>query len=135
MSELQLTIETDNDAMQSGPEVADALRDVAEKVDAGHCAGRIRDLNGNTVGQWEVFDDAELAEREDRRKALALLDVFDTRQRSLLLICVQRYADDMRQACEEDQGIPEGAPGTVGNMLLGELSDVAYTLRTLLPAR
>ena len=48
--------------MQTGNDVASALVEVARKVRAtigtseisGQDAGRIHDLNGNTVGQWEV---------------------------------------------------------------------------------
>lgn len=56
-----LRIALGNDAMQSGEDVAGALRALADVV-GGHgfgpldtCAyGVVRDLNGNTVGAWEV---------------------------------------------------------------------------------
>jgi hypothetical protein len=59
-----LTIILGNDAMQSPDDVAYALgrlqamfvdtTDSFEELSVGDRSGRIRDLNGNTVGQWEV---------------------------------------------------------------------------------
>lgn len=61
MDKFTLTIELGNEAMQTGADIATALREVADKMDSayGHHAieadnGRIRDLNGNTVGKWWV---------------------------------------------------------------------------------
>lgn len=55
-----LTIELGNDAMQDGSDIAGALRKVAGKL-AGCSArdlvgnsGKIMDVNGNSVGEWEV---------------------------------------------------------------------------------
>jgi hypothetical protein len=60
----KLTIELGDDAMQTGRDVASALRDVAEKLamidgelkgaDSYDKAGRISDINGNIVGNWKV---------------------------------------------------------------------------------
>lgn len=47
-----LNIELGNAAMQSGPDVANALERVWTEVDDGHTEGTIRDLNGNTVGVY-----------------------------------------------------------------------------------
>ncbi len=51
-----LTIELGNDAMQTGYDVAEALRVVANKIqdhDASEDYGnRIGDMNGNKVGEW-----------------------------------------------------------------------------------
>jgi hypothetical protein len=48
-----LTIELGSDAMQSGPDVADALREIADRIENGFEArGKIRDANGNTVGEY-----------------------------------------------------------------------------------
>jgi hypothetical protein len=51
-----LTIKLGNSAMQSGPDVAAALRDVAERIENGlEARGAIRDANGNTVGHFEAM--------------------------------------------------------------------------------
>jgi hypothetical protein len=58
MFELKITL--GNDAMQTPTDVAAALKDLAEKleligdgpVDPYDGSGKIRDLNGNTVGTW-----------------------------------------------------------------------------------
>lgn len=55
-----LHIELGNAAMQSGEHIAGALREVAEKAEAGHDEGLIHDVNGNTVGQWEMKHDGSL---------------------------------------------------------------------------
>lgn len=55
-----LTIELGNDAMQAGPDVAAALRAVADRIESDLLAasdegrGTIRDANGNTVGRWAI---------------------------------------------------------------------------------
>lgn len=61
MSAFTLTIELGNDAMQTGADVGHALRAVADRLDyftdreAGDVTPfAIRDLNGNTVGAWQV---------------------------------------------------------------------------------
>lgn len=62
MSDFTLHISLGDDGMQTGTEVAEALRGVADRVlgvsnwgplDGSH-EGTIRDLNGNTVGNWTV---------------------------------------------------------------------------------
>lgn len=51
----KLMIELGNDGMQSGPDVAQALRDIADRIENGlEARGAIIDANGNTVGQWEA---------------------------------------------------------------------------------
>lgn len=48
-----LTIELGNDTMQSGPDVAGALREVADRIEHDlEARGTIRDANGNTVGRY-----------------------------------------------------------------------------------
>lgn len=62
-----LRIELGNEAMQTGADIAGALHELAGRVatfaedtnyDRGRgwpgTAGPIRDVNGNTVGSWEV---------------------------------------------------------------------------------
>jgi len=61
--DVKFTIEISlgNDAMQSGPDVAKALRKVADFIEAYESAatlvggGPIRDDNGNRVGKWGVW--------------------------------------------------------------------------------
>jgi hypothetical protein len=49
----RLHIELGNDAMQSGPDVARALREVADTIEQEFEArGNISDLNGNIVGHY-----------------------------------------------------------------------------------
>lgn len=49
-----LRIEMGNAAMQTTDDVADALRAVLLVLDNGGTHQTIRDLNGNTVGKWEL---------------------------------------------------------------------------------
>jgi hypothetical protein len=56
---LVIEINLDNDAMQTGRDVADALGKLAHHVEDNTLPlapedGVIRDLNGNTVGRWQV---------------------------------------------------------------------------------
>jgi hypothetical protein len=53
----KLTFKTDNAAFNRGDhpdEVARILRDVAIRIQAGHGNGKVYDLNGNTVGEFDV---------------------------------------------------------------------------------
>jgi len=49
-----------NEAMQNGSDLAGLLRELANKVDEQDqealTGGVIRDLNGNTVGRWDIQD-------------------------------------------------------------------------------
>ena len=55
-----LTIELGNDAMRNGDDVAECLNRAADKLwDAAPTlapgeSGRMLDVNGNTVGSWDV---------------------------------------------------------------------------------
>jgi hypothetical protein len=70
-----LKIELGGDAMQSGPDVAAALRDVADKIEHGlEARGSIVDVNGNTVGTYGPHND----EDPDDDRA----DYFDRRRRA-----------------------------------------------------
>lgn len=52
---LVLRIELGNDAMQTREQLSRAIRHVATRMTiAEHTEGRIRDENGNTVGDWEI---------------------------------------------------------------------------------
>jgi hypothetical protein len=58
MERFTLEIEMGNDSMQTGGDIADALRKIADDCDTRRGgkdeSGRIRDENGNTVGHWEI---------------------------------------------------------------------------------
>jgi hypothetical protein len=59
MDEFTLTIRLGNDAMQTGGDVAEALRKLADRIDTYRdgsfgANGRIMDANGNDVGEWMV---------------------------------------------------------------------------------
>lgn len=57
-SRFVLTIELGNEGMQSSEHVADRLRAVAGRLDLHGFADAwpaVLDLNGNTVGGWEVL--------------------------------------------------------------------------------
>lgn len=52
----ELQIELGNDAMQSGPDVAAALRQVADRIETDlEARGSIKDANGNTVGSYAAL--------------------------------------------------------------------------------
>lgn len=55
-----LNIATGNEAMQDPADIADALRRLADRLEAIHGwigNGTIRDLNGNTVGSFALTVD------------------------------------------------------------------------------
>lgn len=56
MQTFNLTIKLGNDAMKDAQDVAHALYEAAEKIDARDDMrdGRIFDENGNKVGEWNV---------------------------------------------------------------------------------
>ncbi len=49
-------------------------------------------------------------------------------ERHLLAVCIDRYEQDIRQACDEDQGTPDGEPGTVGHETQLQLRSLKRTL-------
>lgn len=54
-----LTIESGNAAMQTPDDLAEALRRVADDVQAGRGAGYVKDRNGNSVGTYEAESRAD----------------------------------------------------------------------------
>lgn len=61
MAQFTLKINLGNEAMQTGYDIAYAVRDVAFRLqDYGNlesmksCKGTIQDINGNAVGLWSV---------------------------------------------------------------------------------
>jgi len=54
MTQFKIWITIGNAAMQTGEDLARALRDVVERLECGQTDGRIRDENGNTVGMFEI---------------------------------------------------------------------------------
>ena len=69
----RLKIMLGNAAMQTGDESAEALRKVASKVSdysgLGRESGSIRDVNGNTVGEWEVKGARRASRSGDARRS------------------------------------------------------------------
>lgn len=61
MSEPMFTLEIElgNEAMEETSHVANALREVADRLEGGFPEGGIRDLNGNTVGSYRIESNAE----------------------------------------------------------------------------
>jgi len=54
-SKFKLHIKLGNAAMGTKDEIANALRELADKLDHTDAdSGNIRDENGNTVGKWEI---------------------------------------------------------------------------------
>lgn len=51
----KLHIETDNAAFDEAPaeQLADTLIVLADQIRHGHRAGRVRDVNGNTIGNYD----------------------------------------------------------------------------------
>jgi len=49
-------------------------------------------------------------------------------ERHILKICIERYIQDIRKACLEDQGNADGAEGTVGRDMQTELRNLQIRL-------
>lgn len=50
-----------NDSDNAQPDVvADYLRTVASRIQAGYGDGNVRDVNGNTIGRFEIIDEPSL---------------------------------------------------------------------------
>lgn len=57
MATFKIKFKTDNDAFKDGGaefEVARILRTIAEHVLAGEDAGKVFDVNGNSIGTWSL---------------------------------------------------------------------------------
>lgn len=59
MAQFTLKIKLGNEAMQTGNDLAYALKSVSSKIEDNYDkikneSGKIMDLNGNTVGSWSV---------------------------------------------------------------------------------
>lgn len=60
MPQFILKITLGNEAMQSTSDIGEKLRDIAEEIEqygepeCPRISGNIRDINGNTVGSWQV---------------------------------------------------------------------------------
>lgn len=52
-----IDIQLGNAAMSTDDHVAEAVAEVADAIRSGAEHGKIRDLNGNTVGAWAFYDD------------------------------------------------------------------------------
>ncbi len=58
MPRFTLTIDCDNAAFEEQPaqELARILRDVAARIERGTDCGTVHDINGNTVGRFDMMD-------------------------------------------------------------------------------
>ena len=36
-------------------EIKRILKEISEKVECGYCSGKVIDINGNCVGEWELI--------------------------------------------------------------------------------
>lgn len=58
MTQFILKIKLGNEAMQTGYNVSRSLNQVADRLNRydqlSECKGSIMDINGNTVGSWQV---------------------------------------------------------------------------------
>jgi SMC interacting uncharacterized protein involved in chromosome segregation len=54
MKKFTLTIEFGNASMRTRRDLANALTKVAARIIVDGPEGKIRDVNGNTVGSWEI---------------------------------------------------------------------------------
>ena len=56
--QFKLTVKLGNDAMQTGSDIAELLRALADRTECEALmergSGSVRDINGNTVGTWKV---------------------------------------------------------------------------------
>lgn len=55
----KIEIKLGNDAMRSKHDVSEAIIDVASRVRGGCLSGRILDINGNLVGNYEFIEEKE----------------------------------------------------------------------------
>jgi len=51
----EMQINTDNAAFEDKSEIARILREIADRIDGGSIAGKIRDINGNMVGTFKTY--------------------------------------------------------------------------------
>jgi len=51
----KLTIRLGNAEMQDGQDISDVFDDVAADLSAGRTRGCVKDVNGNTVGEWSLL--------------------------------------------------------------------------------
>ncbi len=55
-----LQIELGNDVMRTREDVARALKETIARLQRGHENSKIRDLNGNVVGEWSYENEVEV---------------------------------------------------------------------------
>jgi hypothetical protein len=53
--EFKVDIKSRNDAMTGKNSVQEILEEIVVELDAGEDSGMIRDVNGNTVGNWSYL--------------------------------------------------------------------------------
>ena len=59
MGKFEIEIRGGNEAMRTTEDVAQALRQVAEKIAQGTLAGNVLDENGNTCGHFRFVKEGE----------------------------------------------------------------------------
>lgn len=93
-------IETGNAAMLDAEHVADALREIAREVFHGGEFGRIRDANGNTVGEWslQLEENAPAPLEVARRELQRILDNGDAIEPHDLAFAFETAARDEHPA-------------------------------------
>lgn len=57
MSNFEMNLDLGNVAMATGADVAEALRNVAQRIERGEVGSAVLDANGNTVGYWSLDED------------------------------------------------------------------------------
>lgn len=55
-------------ASEGVAELSRVIRVVADKIEHGETAGNIKDINGNTVGIFEIIEDEDEEESEQHRQ-------------------------------------------------------------------
>lgn len=70
MGKFVLNIELGDDAMQEPAHVAEALRELAERIDElepdeTDASGKVLDDNGNTVGEWTYENEGREGDDDD----------------------------------------------------------------------
>ena len=53
---MKIEFETDNDAFDvyADEEIKRIFDDILDRINRGYTVGKIRDINGNIVGEWEM---------------------------------------------------------------------------------
>jgi hypothetical protein len=77
------------------------------------CGACGRSWDDAVVTAWTPAPSARCPFEHDHPEPIE--DDINNDDRVLVRVCIDRYLDDLRQACLEDQGIEAGKPGTLGH--------------------